>query len=143
MIRAVLDVNVLVSAAIKKDGKPDRVLRQAVARFEWLTSEFILAEVAEVFTRKHLQTKYQAQLTPKKRTRYLAIIRSTAKMIEIGKEMPSVLTDSEDNYILACAVYGKADYLVTGDLHLLKLGAFEGIKIVTPAQFLEILEGES
>ena len=142
MILAVLDVNVLVSAAIKRDGKPDQILRQAVVKFEWLTSEFIVAEVAEVCTRKHLQAKYRDQLTPKNRARYLAMIRNTAKMIETGQEIPSVLSDSEDNHILACALCGKADYLVSGDPHLLKLGTFEGIKMVTPAQFLEILESE-
>ena len=43
---------------------------------------------------------------------------------------------------LACAVEGEADYIVSGDQHLLKLGAFKGIQIITPAQFLNILEDE-
>jgi putative PIN family toxin of toxin-antitoxin system len=140
MIRAVLDTNVLVSAAIKKEGKPDRILRQAVARFEWLTSEFILAEITEVLTRRHLQRGYPRQLTAENRALYLAMIRSTAQIVEVGEEIPSVVNDPEDNPVLACAVCGQADYLVTGDPHLLKLGTYEGVKMITPAQFLKILE---
>lgn len=64
MIRAVLDTNILVSAAIKTEGKPAQVLRQSPARFELLTSEYILEELAEALGRPHIQNKYPHQVTP-------------------------------------------------------------------------------
>ncbi len=54
----------------------------------------------------------------------------------------NVLGDQEDDVVLACARDGQADYLVSGDPHLTKLGEFAGIKIVTPDRFLAILQKE-
>ena len=53
-----------------------------------------------------------------------------------------VATHPEDDYILATAVSGSADYLVTADAQLLKLGVFQDVQIVTPAAFLNILDAE-
>ncbi len=63
-----------------------------------------------------------------------AIIISPEKKFDIIKE------DSDDNRILECAVEGRADYIITQDNHLLKLGEFEGIRIITPSEFLDIFE---
>ena len=43
---------------------------------------------------------------------------------------------------LSCAIDAKVDFIISGDIHLLNLGEYEGIRIVTPAQFLEIMERE-
>ncbi len=53
--------------------------------------------------------------------------------------LSAVSKDLKDNPILACAVDGGADYVISGDRHLLELGIFEEIRVVTPAEFLEIL----
>ncbi len=50
-----------------------------------------------------------------------------------------IADDPDDNAVLACAIEGHAAYVVTGDGHLMSLGAYEGIPIVTPAQFLRAL----
>ncbi len=47
--------------------------------------------------------------------------------------------DPEDNKFLDCAVAGKADYIVSGDQHLLELNEHEGIKIVTASELLKVL----
>jgi predicted nucleic acid-binding protein len=59
-------------------------------------------------------------------------------------EVKGVSPDPDDDFILACAKEEKVSYLVTGDVkHLLALGEYEGIQIVTPAQFLdELRKGE-
>jgi predicted nucleic acid-binding protein len=55
MIRAVLDTNVLVSAAIKPKGHSDQIVAKAEAgQFAWLTSEFILTELARLGPKTHL-----------------------------------------------------------------------------------------
>ena len=50
-----------------------------------------------------------------------------------------IAADPSDDMVLACAVAGKADYIVSGDPHLLDLGEYEGIRIVSPAVFVSIL----
>ena len=141
MIHAVLDTNVLVSAQIKAGGNPDRILRQGQAgKFELLTSEFILAELADILGRRHIQRKYRAQVTVSKRARYLRAIRAMADVVQVTTDVQAVPDDPKDNAILVCGVDGQANYIVTGDAHLLKLKKFQGILIVKPAEFLEILE---
>ncbi len=138
MIRAVLDANILVSAAIKEGGKPYQIIGQAPERFDWLTCEFILSEVADVLSRAHIRKKYPQRVTPKRRQDFLVAVRATARIIEIKTEL-FVVADAKDNPILACAVDGNADYLVTGDPHLLQLRSYNEIQIVTPDEFLRIL----
>jgi predicted nucleic acid-binding protein len=51
--------------------------------------------------------------------------------------LDAVPDDPDDNRVLECAVEGKADFIVSGDRHLLRLGSYEAIEIVTVRQFLE------
>lgn len=141
MMRAVLDTNVLVSAEIKPEGNSSQILLR-LDQFEWLISEYILAELARVLSRKHIQTKYRKQASPKEQARYTALIRAEATVISVTTEVAAVPKDLKDNPVLGCAVDGKAEYIVTGDKHLLELGVYQGIQIVTPAQFLEILANQ-
>lgn len=140
MIRAVLDTNVLVSAEIKPEGNSGKILRR-LDQFEWLVSEYILAELTRVLSRRHIQTKYRKHASPQARARYTALIRAEALVISVSSEVAAVPKDLKDNPILACAIDGQADYIVTGDSHLLELGTYQGIQIVTPANFLRTLEG--
>lgn len=52
-----------------------------------------------------------------------------------------ILADEPDNRVLEAAIAGGADYIVTGDRHLLDLNEYEGIEIITPARFAAILAG--
>jgi len=58
----------------------------------------------------------------------------------LTQDVHGVATHPEDDLILATAVSGQTDYLVTGDAHLQRLGTYQGIVIVSPRQFLEVLE---
>jgi putative PIN family toxin of toxin-antitoxin system len=138
MITAVLDSNVLTSAAIISGGIPAQIIAQAEERFVWLTSEYILAETAVVLARKHIQTKYPQRVTSLRQQEFLDEVRRAGVLVEV-KTAVSASSDLKDNPVLACAVDASAEYLVTGDRHLLKLGTFQGIRIVTPSEFLQIL----
>ena len=59
-----------------------------------------------------------------------------ARMVRVTREIPLVMEDPDDNKFLNCALRGKADYLVTSDRHLLKLGEYLGTEICKPSQFL-------
>lgn len=138
MIAAVLDTNVLVSAAIKAGGIPAQIIVYAQEHFIWLTSEYILEETAGVLARKHIQTRYRQRVTAARRNEFLTEVRRAAIVVEV-KTTLSVSADIKDDPVLASAIDGSANYLVTGDQHLLELGTYQKIQIVTPAVFLEIL----
>jgi putative PIN family toxin of toxin-antitoxin system len=141
MIRALLDTNVLVSAAIKPEGKPAQILRQAAAQFELLCTEYVLAELAEVLTRPHLQQKFKDLVAPARREQFVALVRSLAEVIDVETKL-RVVSDTDDNAVLAGAVDGEADFLITGDPHLMKVGEFRRCRVVTPDEFLHILTDE-
>jgi len=62
-------------------------------------------------------------------------------IVTLGELSLAVITeDPSDDRYLECAVEGKAAYLVSGDNHLLKIGSYEGIPIITPRVFLEVLQ---
>jgi putative PIN family toxin of toxin-antitoxin system len=140
MICAVLDTNVLVSTFIQRADKPARLVSRAGIDFGWLTSEFILSELADVLRRRHIRSKYPAQATPALVSDYLALIRETAALVVVRTDLRGVVGDPKDDAVLACAIDGEANYLVTGDGHLLALGTYHQISIVTPDQFSLLLD---
>jgi putative PIN family toxin of toxin-antitoxin system len=138
-MKAVLDVNVLVSAAIHRLGKSRQVLTQAAAlQFELLTCEHILVKAREVLARPHIQKKYQPWVTPAQQKEFFETLHQLALVVEVRSQV-NVVGDQEDDVVLACALDGQADYLVTGDPDLLTLKEFRNIQIVPPAQFLKVL----
>lgn len=71
------------------------------------------------------------------------LLEQEAVLTPITRQVQGVATHPEDDLILAAAVSARADYLVTGDDQLQKLGGFEGVKIVSPREFLRLLDDES
>jgi putative PIN family toxin of toxin-antitoxin system len=59
--------------------------------------------------------------------------------VEPKQRVDVVKDDPDDNRILECAIAGQSEYRVTGDKHLLNIGQFAGVKIVKPADFLDVL----
>ena len=74
---------------------------------------------------------------------YLDQLRTHSILVTPTEVENLIPQDSPDTLVLACAVEGDADYLVSGNLHLLNLKQHRGIQIVTPAQFLEIINRKS
>ncbi len=136
MISIVLDANVFVSALIKPQGKPAQILSHTT-EFELVSSEEILEEARDALHRRHIQRKYD--LNEEMITGFINRHRNGARMVIVQNIENLIPQDPPDNIVLACAVEGKADYLVSGNLHLLDLKQHRGVKIVTPAQFLEII----
>lgn len=140
MIRAVLDTNVLVSALITREGHSSQIVSRATFEFSWLTSEYILAETASVLARKHIQARYGAWVTAERQNQYLAAARILAEIIDVQTTLAAATRDPKDDPVLACAVYGRADCLVTGDPDLLTLQHYQGIILTTPKRFVGILD---
>jgi putative PIN family toxin of toxin-antitoxin system len=139
MTRAVLDSNILVSALIKPIGKPAQIIAHARAdKFTLILSEDILAEARGVLHRKHIQKKYHP--TPDAIRDFLDALRDLAEFVTDAPVANLIPNDPPDNLIIASAVGGQADYLVSGNAHLLDLKQHGKIQMVTPAQFLTMLE---
>jgi len=135
--KAVLDTNVYVSAAVY-GGKPEILFRLAWGprkQYKLYTSDEILRETVRVLS----SDKFR--FTKEEITNVLALIVESADVVE-PKDRISVLSDDPDNRVLECAAKAKADYIVSGDRHLLCLGKYKGIPVLKPAQFLNLLEEE-
>ena len=130
-MRVVIDTNVLISA-IFWTGKPKQLLNQVrLGRITFLTSAILLAELKEILTREDKPFKLSAEDAE----RVVAAMRDLAEIVEPQQRL-SVCRDEGDNRVLECAVEGRAEWIITGDGDLLDLKAFQGIPIVTVANFL-------
>lgn len=140
MPRAVLDSSVLVSAFLTPHGSVVRLLRApARDRYELCLSNAILTETAEALLAKSKLRRYAAYTDDDVRD-YIRWLLTQAEMVPDTPPPRVVPNDPKDDPIIAAAVAAKADYLVTGDrAHLLPMGEYEGIRIVSPRAFLEIL----
>jgi putative PIN family toxin of toxin-antitoxin system len=136
-VRVVLDTNAALSGLLWQ-GTPGKLIDAACSTILTLhTSAPLLAELGNVLHRD-------------KFARPLAALRLTADEICEGYAAlatvvmpaiipPTVIDDPDDDAVLACAVAAEADYVVSGDPHLLKLEQFRNIPIVTPAQAVQQL----
>ena len=106
-----------------------------------LTSEAIIAEVIEVLQRPFFRDK--RHVTQSDIARIEHALKMDAVVVSSKTSLEVVGKDPDDNRILECALEGGADYLVSGDHHLLDLKRFRGMQIVTARQFLTILKSDS
>ena len=139
LIRAVLDTNVLASGIagfIQPHSAPGLLLRAWQAgRFELIVSEHILVELAFV-----LDKPYFLRRIPADRAAWAGVVlRRQATVVVVTDGMPGVAADPGDDAILATAVAGRAEFIVTGDVALRALGSHAGIAVVSPREFLDLL----
>ncbi len=140
MPSAVFDSNVLVSGPLKRHrgGIPDQIIRQP-ERYELHLAEAILKETRRVLQYPRIRRK--AQLIEEEIDEYLDGLRAVATIHMNLPRLDVIADDPDDNVILACAVVAQTDYIVSGDPHLLNLGAYEDIQIIRPAAFLARIQG--
>jgi uncharacterized protein len=133
-LRVVLDTNVFLSGFIF-GGNCDRILRMAMKyRFNLLISPSIILEI-----REKLETKFKAD-----KERVETNLKAMFKVADLicpneSEKITSKLNDKDYEKILRATKTGKADFIVTGDKHLLVLKRFGQTKIVTPSQFLDLI----
>jgi putative PIN family toxin of toxin-antitoxin system len=139
-MRVVVDSNVLVSAYFW-GGVPGRVYDLVVdQQVRALVTAYTLRELQTVLVRPGFSRYHQKSGTDPQEL--VADYAALAVMVEPGVIPFGAVRDRKDRAILACAVGGRADVIVTGDRDLLVLEEFAGIPIVTPAAFLAILGAE-
>jgi putative PIN family toxin of toxin-antitoxin system len=141
VIRAVLDTNIIVSGMIVPQGVPFRLIEAARSQhFALVTSTVLVTEVLRTLARDRIRRKYHIGQDDLIRLREL-LERETVMTI-LTDQVSGVATHPEDDLILATAISGRADYLVTGDRQLQRLGSYCNVSIVSPRDFLTILRAE-
>ncbi len=138
-MRVVLDANVYVSAFISTVGAPKQIIDcwQAEA-FELITSEPILTEIGQVM--RYPKIKQLHGLSEQELQLLLDLLQKESQLVSPTQRI-DISKDKPDNRYLECAVAGAAEYVVTGDKkHLLPIGEYQGIRIVSPAAFVAVLK---
>jgi putative PIN family toxin of toxin-antitoxin system len=138
LIRAVCDTNLIVSAFLW-GGLPRALLDAARAkRFQLIASEALIDELADVLSRPKF-TKEFARLAVTSDELIEHGYRVLLEIVEPAVIEPVIPDDPDDDLLVACAVGGKADYIVSGDHHLLNMGAYQNIRIKTVKEFVETI----
>jgi putative PIN family toxin of toxin-antitoxin system len=139
LLRALLDANILISAVVRPSGPPGEIVLGLLSwnAFELVLSPRIVAEVERALSqnkiRKYLRDSREALL-------WLSDIVAVADVVEDAGRVLGVCRDSADDMVLGAALEGRADVIVTGDRDLLALDVHEGIAIVAPRGFLDLLK---
>ena len=137
-MRLVLDTNVIVSASLGPGSPPDQLFRSWRANeFELVTSEPLLRELQTVISRPKIADR--AGWTRNEQIELLDELRERCIVVSPEIELTAIEADPTDNRVLEAALEGQADYIVTGDRHLLDLNRYADIAIVTPRRILAIL----
>lgn len=133
MIRIVLDTNTIISAVGWKHSKPRRILEACLSgKYLLVESPGLLKEFVAVMERPKF-----GFIPEEQKKELVTRLINYCEIVEPKKKLNIIKSDLADNKVLECALEGKAQYIVSGDNHLLRRKDFMGIRIVTAAEFLE------
>jgi uncharacterized protein len=138
-MRAVLDTTVLISTFLTEGGAAAELLDRARdGGFMPVLAPEIMAELRRVLlTRRRIRRRYP--YTDEDVREYLRVLGAIATVVTDLPPLTGVVRDPDDDMIVATAVRGRADRIVTRDRDLLALGAYGNVRVVTPRQFLDEL----
>jgi len=136
MLKIVADTNVLVSSLIKK-GKPhELILRIDGIEVRLISSNIMIGELTSVLAEERI-ARY---IDRRDVERFLRYVGRRTTIVKVRSKFRVVKEDPRDDVVLNTAYSSKADYIVSGDKHLIHLREFRGIKIVTVSEMIDILE---
>jgi len=133
-MKLVLDANIFISAFIA-GGKPQAILDEVAKESDvlFITDE-IIEEIETVFRRPKF---HQTEERIKDRINY---IRKISRHITVTKRITTGGSrDTTDNKYLECGIAANVNYIISGDIHLLELKEYRGIKIVKAAEYFEFM----
>jgi putative PIN family toxin of toxin-antitoxin system len=130
----VLDTNVLI-AAVVAEGLCRDIARRRVKAHTLVTSPALLDELANTLRDKFGVEPSELPL--------LAAYRDRSDVVQPSPLPSPVCRYADDDMVLATAVAGMAEVIVSGDADLLTLGAYAGIRILSPRQFVELLDAQA
>ena len=131
-MRIVIDCNVLISAALSKNGASAKAIKVAEDFHQMILSEKTLSEFSDTI----LKTKFDKYFRPVD-VRFAIISRYSNKCeLIVPFHRVTISRDPKDDMYLELALSGKANCIITGDPDLLVLHPFENIPIISPKDFL-------
>jgi putative PIN family toxin of toxin-antitoxin system len=140
-MRTLLDANVYLSYLLAPDSQapPSVVVQMAITgRYTLLLTEGVIAEVRDTSENKPYLS---VRITESQVEELIEILTAVAKHVPtIEGDMPNVGRDRTDDYLFAHAVFAQADDLVTGDTAVRGIEQIGEVRIVTPAEFVAILD---
>ena len=132
-MRVVLDTSVLVSFLLTRGRVISAIMEQwETGELEVIVSPQIMAELRRVAEDERLA----ARLQPEALEVLLRALTENAEVVAGELELPGVTEDPDDDMVVACAVEGNAAYIITRDQHLLRMGTYRDIVVVSPEEFV-------
>jgi putative PIN family toxin of toxin-antitoxin system len=141
MIRAVLDTNVWVSAMLTPGNPPAKILEFALTgKMRLLISPGIIREIGQVLKYPKVKKALKKHRITSQEVDDVILKLLKAAIITPGEILvEGVSDDPADDMIIACALEGQPDFIISGDHHLTDLKDYQGIKIVAPSIFLALI----
>lgn len=140
-MRVLLDTNIFISYLLApKSERPIIQIVQASVRGEFtlLLPSQLLTELANKTSAKEYLSQ---KIKPREFKKFVSLLTKVAVALpKITETLPAVTRDPKDDYLLAVALLGRADYLVTGDRDLLTLKKVGGLQILSPKEFAKKLD---
>lgn len=134
----VLDTSVIISALLSAEGPPAQIIDLWEAGvFDVAISTPLLDELKRALD--YPQVKKFQKMTPDEINTLLGRWSTISVYVEPEVALEVVEDDPDDNRVLECAVAAKANYIISGDKHLLDLGEYRGIEVLPPAGFIVLL----
>ena len=139
-MRVVIDTNLLVSYLIAHRPPLTEIMDVHLAHgdFTLLTAPVLLEELDRVLQYPRLHRYYDAET----RIRFVALVAALSEVVDLPDEIPHISRDPSDDWVIACAIAGCADVIVSGDRDLLDLASVGDVPILSARQFLERLREE-
>jgi putative PIN family toxin of toxin-antitoxin system len=132
VIRTVLDANVLVAGFPSHSNPSSRILDLWLEnQIELVISKHIFDEVARAWNKPYWSSRFSPDEAAQ------ALNALWAEIVPVFVEVKGIATHWHDDIVIATALSGKADYLITRDKDLRAVGEYSGVKIRTPQEFLE------
>jgi len=129
--RVVIDTNALVSRLLIPKSVPGQAVRKAIDSADVLVSEATMNELAEVLSRR----KFDQFISMDDRQQFIRLLARIVELVPMVYQV-RVCRDPRDDRMLEVAVNGTAGLIITGDRDLLVLNPFQGIAIISPAEYL-------
>jgi uncharacterized protein len=138
VVRAVLDANVYVSAAVRPEGPPGQIIVRFLrgGAFEIVMSQAIVEEVLRALTYPKVRKYIRPGLDPELWFEDIIVL---SHLVVGDPEFQGASKDPDDDKYISAAIEGRAAFVVAGDSDLLDLKEYEGIRIVSPRVFFDLL----
>jgi len=133
-MKVVLDTNIFISGIFWEGDSNKVILAWKDKKFTLVNSQEIIFELIKVLK------DFKIRLPEEIINEWIKLISNNSEIVMIENDLNIIVEDLSDNKFIETALVGKADYIITQDNHLLKLKEFEGIRILTPKEFLNIIK---